>query len=155
MSIKLPDKLTLQICSLLCVSLVEVQGNSLIFMEIRDNIHQLSFTSFIFISFLILTLSARRPLSAGFGEVFWTAETRGRLRSLLWELYQTYTLRTCGESKLHLTLSVLRRISCGILIYSSKMKCEVFAFSSACCRAPFPHKQPTKQPVKVECRSTT
>ena len=58
-SIKLLDKLTLQIRSLLCVSLAEVQGNGPIFMEIRDNIHQLSFTSFIFISFLILTLSAR------------------------------------------------------------------------------------------------
>ena len=60
----------LQICSLLCMSLAEVQGNCLIFMEIRDNIHQLSFTSFIFISFLILTLYARRPLSARFAGVF-------------------------------------------------------------------------------------
>lgn len=90
MSIKLPDKLRLQICSLLCVSLAEVQGNLLIFMEIKDNIHQLSFTSFIFISFLILTLSTH-PLSARLGEVFWTAETSGSLRSLLWELYQTHT----------------------------------------------------------------
>lgn len=47
----MPDTLTLQIRSLLCVSLAAVQGNCPIFMEIRDNIHQLSFTSFIFISF--------------------------------------------------------------------------------------------------------
>lgn len=90
------DKLTLQICPLLCMSLVEVQGDHLIFMEIRDNIHQLSFTSFIFIRLLILTLSTRRPLSARFGWVFWT---NARLRSLLWELKQTL-------SELCLTLSI-------------------------------------------------
>lgn len=62
MSINLPDKLTLQICPLLCLSLAEVQGTSLIFMEIRDNIHQLSFTSFIFISFS--HINSIRPSSA-------------------------------------------------------------------------------------------
>lgn len=116
-SITFLDKLTLQICSLLCVFLAEVQGNCPIFMEIRDNIHQLSFTSFIFISFPMLTLSAHRPPSARFG-VFWTAETGASLRSLLWELYQTHTLWTWGASKLYLTLSILHRISTGILTFS-------------------------------------
>lgn len=75
----------------MCVSLAEVQGNCPIFMEIRDNAHQLSFTLSIFISFLLLTLYVCHPLSARFGGVFWTAETGASLRSLPWELYQTHT----------------------------------------------------------------
>lgn len=140
MSIKLLDKLRLQICSLLCVSLAEVQGNRLIFMEIKDNIHQLSFTSFIFISFLILTLSTRRPLSARFGEVFWTAETGGSLRSLLWELYQTHTLNLWGMQTLSDLLSPEQNFQRDSHIFFKK-KSEVFAFSAPCYGAPFPHKQ--------------
>lgn len=123
-SIKLLDKLTLQLCSLSYMSLAEVQGNCLIFVEIRDNIHQLSFTSFIFISFLILTPRALRPESARFG-VFWTAETGASFRSLLWELYQTHILWTWGASKLYLTLSILRRFSTGNLTFSWRRKVRI------------------------------
>ncbi len=149
-SIKLLDKLTLQICSLLCVSLAEVQGNCPIFMEIRDNIHQLSFTSFIFISFLILTLSARRPLSARFGGVFWTAETGASLRSLLWELYQTHTLWTWGASKLYLTLSILLRISTGILTFSWRRKVSFLPFA-----LPAAHTQPLQYTFPRQNAKTT
>lgn len=148
-SIKLLDKLTLQICSLLCVSLTEVQGNSLIFMEIRDNIHQLSFTLSICISFLILTLSACRPLSARFGWVFWTAETGESLRSLLWELYQTHTPWTWWASKLHLTLSVLYRITVGIFTFSWREKVRFLplalpAAHTQSCRTPSPDTRPNQ-----------
>lgn len=97
-SIKSPGTLTLQICSLLCVSLAEVQGNCPIFMEIRDNIHQLSFTSFIFISFPHIN---SYPVVIHRQQDFFgvSVETGASLRSLPWELYQTGTLWTWGAEQ--------------------------------------------------------
>lgn len=86
-------------------------------MEIRDNIHQLSFTSFIFISFpRINSIRSSSTVSKILEECFFffglLRPARGS--DLRYENFIKHTQSELeGASKLYLTLSVLQRRSAG------------------------------------------
>lgn len=95
-------------------------------MEIRDNIHQLSFTSFIFISFpRINSIRSSSTVSKISEECFFFFFFFGLLRpvrgsDLRYENFIKHTQSELeGASKLYLTLSVLQRRSAGIRTFFS------------------------------------